>query len=172
MTDPSKVENPDINDKSDALVHEAEEAIHGVQLSLLSDPALKAEMPSFFSKECRKLLGACAAGYFATTLYGYDAGIFRLQERFSPLGVMSGINVMTTYQHYFGVAAIGGATGLIFSLFYAGAFVAIAMGFFIADRYGRKMPIIVGAIVSLCGAIISATSMSSAIPLYLVYLTR
>jgi hypothetical protein len=78
MTDPSKVENPDINDKSDALVHEAEEALHGVQLSLLSDPTLKAEMPSFFSKECRHLLGACAAGYFATTLYGYDAGIFRI----------------------------------------------------------------------------------------------
>ena len=76
---------------------------------------------------------------------------------------MSGINVMTTYQHYFGVAAIGGATGLIFSLFYAGAFVAIAMGFFIADKWGRKMPIIIGAIVSLGGAIISATSMSSMI---------
>lgn len=78
MTDPSKVENPDINDKSDALVHEAEEALHGVQLSLLSDPTLKAEMPSFFSKECRHLLGACAAGYFATTLYGYDAGRSRI----------------------------------------------------------------------------------------------
>ena len=76
---------------------------------------------------------------------------------------MSGINVMTTYQHYFGVQAIGGATGLIFSLFYAGDFVAIAMGFFIADKWGRKMPIIVGAFVSLGGAIISATSMSSMI---------
>jgi len=78
---------------------------------------------------------------------------------------MSGINVMPAYLRYFGVASIGGATGLIFSLFYAGAFVAIAMGFFIADRYGRKMPIIVGAIVSLAGAIISASSMSSTVPL-------
>jgi MFS family permease len=76
---------------------------------------------------------------------------------------MSGINIMATYQHYFGVAEIGGATGLIFSLFYAGAFVAIAMGFFIADKWGRRMPIIVGAFVALGGAIISATSMSSMI---------
>ena len=75
--DSSKVENTtsQLDDKRDALVAEAEEALHGVQLSLLSDPALKAEMPSFFSKECRKMLGACAGGYFATTLYGYDAGI-------------------------------------------------------------------------------------------------
>jgi dipeptide/tripeptide permease len=68
---------------------------------------------------------------------------------------------MTQYQTYFGVAALGGATGLIFSLFYAGAMVAIAMGPFIADRYGRRMPIIVGSIVALCGAIIQASSQSS-----------
>ena len=64
-----------IEDKREALVHEAEEAVHGVQLSMLSDPALKAEMPPFFSRQCLRMLGACAAGYFATTLYGYDAGI-------------------------------------------------------------------------------------------------
>jgi hypothetical protein len=76
--DPGKVERVDSNihvdDKRDALVAEAEEAIHGVQLSMLSDPALKAEMPSFFSRECLRMLGACMAGYMATTLYGYDAG--------------------------------------------------------------------------------------------------
>lgn len=77
--DPSKVEVADsashIDDKRDALVHEAEEAVHGVQVSMLSDPTLKAEMPSFFSWHCLRLMGACAAGYFATTLYGYDAGM-------------------------------------------------------------------------------------------------
>ena len=67
-----------IDEKHEGLVHEAEEALHGVQLSLLSDPALKAEMPPFFSRECLKVLGACMAGYFATTLYGYDAGRFHL----------------------------------------------------------------------------------------------
>jgi hypothetical protein len=75
--DASKTENNSsshIDDKRDALVQEAEEALHGVQLSMLSDPALKAEMPPFFSKECRHILSACMAGYFATTLYGYDAG--------------------------------------------------------------------------------------------------
>ena len=78
--DPGKVERVDstihVDDKRDALVAEAEEAIHGVQLSMLSDPTLKAEMPSFFSRECLRMLGACMAGYMATTLYGYDAGIF------------------------------------------------------------------------------------------------
>jgi hypothetical protein len=78
MSDPKELSNTEsashVDDKRDELVHEAEEALHGVQLSLLSDPRLKAEMPSFFSKECRKMLGACMAGYFATTLYGYDAG--------------------------------------------------------------------------------------------------
>jgi MFS family permease len=78
---------------------------------------------------------------------------------------MSGINIMTQYQHYFGVADIGGATGLIFSLFYAGAMVGIAGGPFLSDRFGRRMPIIVGSIVALCGAIIQATSFSSNIHL-------
>ena len=78
--DNSKAETTDptshIDDKRDALVHEAEDALHGVEISLVTDPALKAEMPPFFSKECRTVLFACAAGYFATTLYGYDAGMF------------------------------------------------------------------------------------------------
>jgi len=73
---------------------------------------------------------------------------------------MSGVNVMSQYQSYFGTIALGGATGLIFSLFYAGAFVAIAIGPFLADTFGRKMPIIVGSIVALCGAIIQVSSMS------------
>jgi hypothetical protein len=77
--DSKKTENVDtgshIDDKRDALVQEAEEAIHGVALSMLADPALKAEMPPFFSRQCLRLLGACSAGYFATVLYGYDAGI-------------------------------------------------------------------------------------------------
>jgi hypothetical protein len=63
-----------IEDKRDALVHEAEEAVHGVEVSMLTDPRLKAEMPPFFSKQCLRTLSACAAGYFATALYGYDAG--------------------------------------------------------------------------------------------------
>jgi len=63
-----------VEDKRDTLVHEAEEAVHGVEVSMLTDPALKAEMPPFFSKQCLRTLGACAAGYFATALYGYDAG--------------------------------------------------------------------------------------------------
>ena len=77
------------------------------------------------------------------------------------LGVMSGINVMVQYQSYFGVASLGGATGLIFSLFYAGAFVAVATGPFLADKWGRKLPIQFGSAVALCGAIIQASSQSS-----------
>jgi MFS family permease len=77
------------------------------------------------------------------------------------IGVMSGINVMPYYQSYFGVASLGGATGLIFSLFYAGALVGIASGYWLADRWGRKMPILVGSVVALCGAIIQASSFSS-----------
>jgi MFS family permease len=73
---------------------------------------------------------------------------------------MSGINVMVQYQSYFGVQALGGATGLIFSLFYAGAFVAVVSGPFLADKWGRKLPIQVGSIVALCGAIIQASSQS------------
>lgn len=82
--DPSKIEQTDatshIDDKRDAIVHEAEEALHGVEISMLSDPALKAEMPPFFSWHCLRLMGACAAGYFATMLYGYDAGILDLES--------------------------------------------------------------------------------------------
>jgi MFS family permease len=73
---------------------------------------------------------------------------------------MSGVNVMVQYQSYFGVASLGGATGLIFSLFYAGAFAAIVTGPFLADKWGRKMPIKVGSVVALAGAIIQASSQS------------
>jgi hypothetical protein len=81
--DPAKVETtnsqhadvPDVNEKHDAIIQEAEEALHGVEMSMLLDPELKAELPPFFSKECRHVLFACASGYFATVLYGYDAGI-------------------------------------------------------------------------------------------------
>ena len=146
----SNIENVEsqIDEKRDGLVHE----LHGVQLSLLSDPHLRAEMPPFFFKECAKVLKACVAGYFATTLYGYDAS------------VMSGINIMPQYQKYFGVAAIGGSTGLIFSLFYAGAMVAIAFGPVLSDKFGRKMPIIVGSIVALIGAIIQVAAINSKPP--------
>jgi hypothetical protein len=78
--EPSKIEKIEfeshLEDKRDELVVEAEEALRGVQFSMLSDPLLKAEMPSFFSRACLRMLGACMAGYFATMLYGYDAGIF------------------------------------------------------------------------------------------------
>src|SRR2546423_1729213 len=73
---------------------------------------------------------------------------------------MSGVNVMVQYQTYFGIASLGGANGLIFSLFYAGAFAAIVTGPFLADKWGRKMPIKVGSIVALAGAIIQASSQS------------
>lgn len=79
VMDNSKIETTHTDDgKRDALVQEAEQAIHGVEVSLVTDPDLKAEMPPFFSKECLKVLFACAAGYFSTTLYGYDVGNFSL----------------------------------------------------------------------------------------------
>jgi hypothetical protein len=68
--------SPMLPKKHDSIIQEAEEALHGVQMSMLLDPELKAEVPPFFSKECRHMLFACGSGYFATVLYGYDAGIY------------------------------------------------------------------------------------------------
>jgi MFS family permease len=67
---------------------------------------------------------------------------------------------MTQYQSYFGTKALGGATGLVFSLYYAGAMVSALFGPFLSDTYGRKMPIIVGSVIALIGAIIQASSFS------------
>ena len=88
-------------------------------------------------------------------------------------GVLSGVNVMPQFQSFFGSTSIGGATGLNFSLYYAGncttipgratnwgqgAFVAVATGPFMADFRGRKFPLYVGGIFAFIGAVVQATS--------------
>jgi MFS family permease len=78
---------------------------------------------------------------------------------------MSGINIMPHYKSCFGVAALGGTTGLIFSMFYAGALVGIESGYWLADHWGRKMPILVGSVVALCSAIIQASLHVEYLPL-------
>jgi len=64
-----------IDDKTDAIVHKAELAVHGVELSMMADPEIRAEMPGFFSRQCLRAISVCLAGYFSTMLYGYDGGM-------------------------------------------------------------------------------------------------
>ena len=134
--------------QSDTIMHEAVHALEAAEEGIMTNAQVRAEMFPFFSRPGMRCMFVCSAGYFACCLYGYDAG------------VMSGINVMPQYQNYFTLSAIGGGTGLIFSLYYAGAFVAAATGPFMADARGRKTPLYVGAFFALAGAIIQATSMS------------
>jgi len=124
----------------------AEHALHELDQGLMTNQQVRDEAFPIFSRGGFRCVLACAAGYFATCLYGYDAG------------VLSGINVMPQYHKYFSASSLGGATGLVFALYYAGSFVSAVTGPFLADRYGRRCPLVVGAIFALIGAIIQVTS--------------
>lgn len=124
---------------------------HGLidaESSMLTNQAVADDVFPFFSMATARLLMVCSAGYFCTMLYGYDGT------------VMSGVNIMPQYQTYFGTSSIGGSTGLIFSLFYAGAFIAVPMGFFLSDYFGRRAAMFTGASFALIGGVIQASSMS------------
>ncbi|KAH8802497.1 general substrate transporter [Xylogone sp. PMI_703] len=138
-----KVEASHVDD-----VLDAKEALIDAESSMLTNQAVAAEVFPFFSMATARLLMVCSAGYFCTLLYGYDGT------------VMSGVNIMPEYLKYFGAHSIGGGTGLIFSLFYAGAFIAVIMGYFLSDYFGRRAAMFVGAAFALVGAIIQASSVN------------
>ena len=133
---------------SSAYVPDVKGAIVDAEVSILNNAEAAAEVFPFFSKPSLRLLAVCSAGYTATVLYGIDGSL------------LSGINIMPQYQSYFGTTALGGATGLIFSLFYAGSFAAVILGYYLSDKFGRRCPMFVGASIALLGAILQASSHS------------
>lgn len=141
-----KQETSHVDDILDGM--DIKDALIDAEASMLTNQAVAAEMFPFFSMPTVRLLMVCSAGYFCTLLYGYDGT------------VMSGINIMPQYLHYFGAKSIGSSTGLIFSLFYAGAFIAVIMGFLLCDFFGRRAAMFAGAGFALVGAIIQASSMN------------
>ena len=139
-----------VEEKLDSVEEEVVAAITTVGVSILSDKQAAAENFPLFSRDALRLFLVCSPGFFATICYGFDGT------------VLSGVNVMPQYLSYFGQQALGGSTGLIFSLFYAGAFVSVLTGPILCDRFGRRAPIFVGGIIALIGAIVQVTSMNIA----------
>ncbi|KZW03364.1 general substrate transporter [Exidia glandulosa HHB12029] len=75
--------------------------------------------------------------------------------------VMSGINAMTQYQHYFGLAEAGPKTGIVFGIYTIGNLVGAFPASYLPDRIGRRYTMFFGNLVLVIGAILTATANSS-----------
>ncbi|KAH7099036.1 general substrate transporter [Auriculariales sp. MPI-PUGE-AT-0066] len=72
--------------------------------------------------------------------------------------VMSGINAMKQYQHYFGMTDAGAKTGIIFGIYTLGSLTGAFPASYLPDRIGRRYSMFVGNIILIVGAIITATA--------------
>ncbi|KAL5405202.1 hypothetical protein PMIN06_009471 [Paraphaeosphaeria minitans] len=84
---------------------------------------------------------------WASAMYGYDSAF------------IGGTLNLPSFQHTFGLAdasksAKANLSSNIVSTFQGGAFFGSAIGFFLAERFGRKPIIIVSAIIFMAGAIL------------------
>jgi sugar porter (SP) family MFS transporter len=111
----------------------------GLQGSATLEEVLKTNKPSLTGKGMLRLYLVCFIVYFASTMNGYDGSL------------MSSINTLDQYLHYYHLSGAGASTGIVFSIFNIGQ---IAGSFFIwiADFQGRRF-----AIAFSCAGIIVAT---------------
>ncbi|KAI0483180.1 sugar transporter [Xylariaceae sp. FL0804] len=70
---------------------------------------------------------------------------------------LNAVQVFTTWQDKFGHPA-GSELGLIVALYQIGSIVSIPFVPIIADRWGRKVPIIIGCVIMIVGAILQGTA--------------
>ncbi|EJD50722.1 general substrate transporter [Auricularia subglabra TFB-10046 SS5] len=72
--------------------------------------------------------------------------------------VMSGINAMKQYQHYFGLRDAGARTGIVFGIYTIGNLVGALPASYLPDRVGRRWSMFLGNLTLIVGAIITATA--------------
>ncbi|KAH8883071.1 general substrate transporter [Thozetella sp. PMI_491] len=91
--------------------------------------------------------GLAVAASWASAMYGYDSAF------------IGGTLSLPSFQKTFGLAGASAATKAnlssnIVSTFQGGAFFGCAIGFFVAERFGRRLAIMSSAVVFILGAIL------------------
>ncbi|CAN6666699.1 hexose transporter Hxt17p [Trichomonascus vanleenenianus] len=156
MADEDKKENQHVEYSEDQAVVEEKEAYVSPEARALGmsqelyDATYGINREKVWSKGHLKLYFVCSMLYLYSSMSGYDGSL------------MSSINVMTTFQKYYGLSSAGTSTGLIFSITSV-ASMAAAGFIWIADVIGRKRTIILGLIGTIVGIIM--VSVSSTVPL-------
>lgn len=101
---------------------------------------------------------------FAGMLFGWDTGL------------ISGVLIMPAFQRSFNLDPksknFSNVQGDIVSILQGGAFFGAASSFYISDRLGRKLALIIAAIIFLVGSIIQTCSALNTASLSLLYFSR
>ncbi|KAI8635503.1 general substrate transporter [Xylariaceae sp. FL1651] len=117
----------------EATRHAAEEAPKFEHVSWYKEPGL------------RKLYFYAFVLSIASATTGYDGSF------------LNAVQVFPQWQNYFGSPA-GSQLGLLVALYQIGSVASIPLAPIIADNFGRKLPIIIGCIIMIVGAILQGTS--------------
>ncbi|KDQ62665.1 hypothetical protein JAAARDRAFT_203742 [Jaapia argillacea MUCL 33604] len=72
--------------------------------------------------------------------------------------VMSSINSMKQYQHYFGMSSSGAKTGIVFGIFTIGSLCGVIPSAILPDKFGRRFTMFFGNAVLIVGALITGTA--------------
>ncbi|KAI0486509.1 general substrate transporter [Xylaria cf. heliscus] len=72
---------------------------------------------------------------------------------------LNAVQIFQQWQDYFGHPA-GSQLGLLVALYQIGSVVSIPLAPYFCDNFGRKVPIIIGCVIMIAGAIIQATASS------------
>jgi len=108
--------------------------------------ALIKEPPATFSRRSITLYLACLVGFCAATSNGFDGSLFN--------SLLENDN----FKSYFHVENVGIFTGIVSSMYQIGGVVAIPFVGPCLDTWGRKVGMIIGAVLIVLGTIIQGTT--------------
>ncbi|ORY30407.1 general substrate transporter [Naematelia encephala] len=117
----------------------AEDRATALQLAQKADPGLRLGSWRQFVFVCYVLVICMCSGD-----NGFDGTI------------MSSVNSMKQYQHYFGLASAGAKTGIVFGIYTVGQVVAFFPASYLPDRIGRRWTMLIGNVFLIAGALITA----------------
>ncbi|KAI1335644.1 sugar transporter [Xylariaceae sp. FL0016] len=119
--------------KQEEAVHAQEEAPEFERVSWTKEPGL------------RKLYFYAFILCVASATTGYDGSF------------LNAVQVFPTWKEYFGHPE-GSRLGLLVALYQIGSIASIPLVPILADKFGRKLPIIIGCVIMIVGAIIQGTA--------------
>ncbi|KAI3329237.1 general substrate transporter [Xylariaceae sp. AK1471] len=121
--------------KKEEAAHAAEEAPNFQKVSWYKEPGL------------RKLYFYAFVLCIASATTGYDGSF------------LNAVQVFPQWQGYFGHPE-GSELGLLVALYQIGSVVSIPLAPIFCDNFGRKVPIVIGCVIMIVGAILQATASS------------
>ncbi|KAJ6473126.1 general substrate transporter [Mycena sanguinolenta] len=101
-----------------------------------------------FSRRSFLLYFIVMVGFLNAVSSGFDGSL------------MSGINVMPQYQHFFGYQSSGKATGIVFMIYVTGNCVGALFAGPATEIYGRRGGMFLGGFFILVGSVVSVTAQS------------